>query len=333
MTPMPDVSTALGTELYPAGPLGPPGPGMPALGPHGSSEASAPAYPAMPRVPHGTAPIARTRQGYDQAPGHAPAPSRSEPAPRFAAYELEGNVSLQPSHRLLYLGIGGILVGIIALLAISIADNRDEPATAQSTPSRVAPGGGPDPVSAVGTAPGKPEAGKPEAGKPEAGKPETVRNDATVPATGSPDPAGRRATIHLHVVSTPSSAEVSLSGKSLGATPLDIDIERKTGSEPLTIHRARYQDVTVAVDVSRDYEHTVALVPLHDAGGATERERPGKPSSERESTRSTRSMDHDSAGSKRTQGLPPKEDCQPPDKINPYEKACHGHVCKPCPMP
>jgi serine/threonine-protein kinase len=25
------------------------------------------------------------------------------------------------------------------------------------------------------------------------------------------------------------------------------------------------------------------------------------------------------------------QDCQPPDKINPYEKACNGHVCKPCP--
>jgi hypothetical protein len=348
MTPVPDAATALVTELHPAGSVGPPGPGMPALGPHGSSEASAPAYPAMPRVPHGTAPIPRTRQGYDHAPGHAPAPSRSEPAPRFAAHELEGNVSLQPSHRLLYVGIGGMLIGIIALLAISIADNRDEPATSQSTPSRVAPGDGPDPVSAVGTAPGKPEAGKPEAGKPEAGKPEAgkpeagkpdaVRNDATVPATGSSDPAGRRATIHLHVISTPSSAEVSLSGKPLGVTPLDIDIDRKTGSQPLTIHRARYQDVTVAIDVGRDYEQTVALVPIRDSGGSTssgpgttERERPSKPPSERESTRPTRS-DRDGGGSKRT-GVPPKEDCQPPDKINPYEKACHGHVCKPCPTP
>jgi hypothetical protein len=231
------------------------------------------------------------------------------------------------------------------LLAISIADNRDESAAARSAPSRVASeGGGPEPVSVGGAAPGKPETSKPEVGKPEA-----VRNDATVPVTGSSDPAGHRATVHLHVVSTPPGAEVSLSSKSLGVTPLDVDIERRTGSEPLTIHRARYRDVTVEVDLGRDYEQTVALVPLPESaprtpatatsptgGGSTssgtERERPTRPSSDHDSTRSTRSMERDGAGSKRTQSLPSKEDCQPPDKINPYEKACHGHVCKPCPV-
>jgi hypothetical protein len=155
------------------------------------------------------------------------------------------------------------------------------------------------------------------------------------------------------VVSAPPGAEVSLSGKPLGVTPLDVDLERRTGSEPLTIHRARYQDVTVAVDLGRDYEQTVALVPLPEpgaprspAGGTptsagspgstssgTERDsRSGKPPADRD-TRSTRPADREGAGSKRTQGLPSKEDCQPPDKINPYEKACHGHVCKPCPTP
>jgi hypothetical protein len=342
-TPVPVAVAALAPDLHPAGSLGPPGPGMPALGPHASSEASAAAYPAMQRAPHGTPPIPRTRQGYDHAPGHAPAIGRSEPAPRFAAHELEGNVSLQPSHRLLYVGIGVVLVGIIVLLAISIADNRDDPAIARSAPVQVAPGGGgPEPVPAVVSAPGKPEPAKPA----------TVRNDATAPTGGSSEPAGRRATVHLHVVSAPPSAEVSLSGKPIGVTPLDVDIERKTGSEPMTIHRARYQDVTVAVDLGRNYEQTVALVPLPEAGaprapgggtssgpgnpgGSTSSgtERDGRrPPSEHDS-RPTRATDRDGAGSKRTQGLPPKEDCQPPDKINPYEKACHGHVCKPCSTP
>ncbi len=332
-TPVPVAVAALAPELPPAGSLGSPGPGMPPLGPHASSEASAAAYPAMHRAPHRTPPIARTRQGYD----HAPAIGRSEPAPRFAAHELEGNVSLQPSHRLLYIGIGVVLVGIIVLLAISIADNRDEPATARSAPSRVAPGGGgPEPVSAVGAATGKPEAGKPE----------TVRSESTVPAGGSSDPAGRRVTVHLHVVSAPPSAEVSLSGKPLGVTPLDVDIERKTGSEPLTIHRARYQDVTVAVDLGRNYEQTVALVPLPEprapggtassAGGSTgsgpgANERDGRKPPVDHDSRSTRPTGRDGVGSKRTQGLPPRADCQPPDKINPYEAACNGHMCKPCP--
>ncbi|HEX8107408.1 MAG TPA: hypothetical protein VF516_06735 [Kofleriaceae bacterium] len=126
------------------------------------------------------------------------------------------------------------------------------------------------------------------------------------------------------------------------------DGERRAGSEPLTIHRARYQDVTAPVDLGRDFEQTVALAPLPEpgtakasgggasssAGGSTGAERDGRSSGK------SSSADHDSrtvrptsrdGGSKRS-GLPPKEDCQPPDKFNPYEAACHGHVCKPCPV-
>jgi hypothetical protein len=152
------------------------------------------------------------------------------------------------------------------------------------------------------------------------------------------------------VVSTPAGAEVSLSGKPLGVTPLEVDLERRTGSEPLTVHRARYQDVTTALDLGRDSDQTVALAPVPEPGtsrapgggtsgnpggstsAGTERDgRPtGKsPAADRDS-RSTHPTDRDAAGGKRTQSLPAREDCQPPDKINPYEKACHGHVCKPC---
>jgi serine/threonine-protein kinase len=315
MSPVAVAAATPAPDLYSQGALG-------AVGPHGFNDArsgSGPAHPATPRAPHGTPPIARTRQGYDQAPGYGPgygpgyapgygpgyapdlAVSHSEPAPRFEAHELEGNVRLQPSHRLLYIGIGVVLVGIIVLLAISIADNRDEPTATPGPPSSqpVASGGGGEPAT---TSP-------------------PVRAGSTAPAAASADPApGHRATIHLHVVSTPPGAEVSLSNKPLGVTPLDIDIDRRAGSEPLTIHRARYQDVTHAVDLGRDFEQTVALAPVAEpgtartSGGAS----PARPTS------------RDGGGTKRT-GLPPKEDCQPPDKFNPYEAACHGHVCKPCP--
>jgi hypothetical protein len=295
----------------------------------------------MPRAPHGTPPIARTRQGYDHAPGYAPgyapdygpnpalAVSRSEPAPRFEPHELEGNVRLQPSHRLLYLGIGVVLVGIIVLLAISIADNRDEPAAAPGSSSS---------RSAVGSRSAESE---PPPTPP-------IRSEATAPAANSAEPTTvRRATIHLHVVSTPPGAEVSLSGTPLGVTPLDVDIERRTGSEPLTIHRTRYQDVTLTVDLGRDYEQTVSLTPLPEpvtqrppgggtsSGGSSGADRDGRSAGRGpdRDARSPRPTERDGAGTRRTQSLPPREDCQPPDKINPYEKACHGHVCKPCPTP
>jgi serine/threonine protein kinase len=304
-------------------------PGMSTLGPHGFPDArsgSGPAHPGMHRPPHGTQPIARTRRGYDAAPGVA----RSEPMPRFEAHELEGNVSLQPSNRLLYMGIGGVLVGIIVLLAISILDNRNETPATATPPVAPRPSGAGDPSgpSPGGTAPVRPEAAA---------------------AAGSTEPApGRRAMIHLHVVSTPAGAEVSLSGKPLGVTPLDAETERRTGSEVLIIHRARYQDIAAAVDLSRDYDQIVTLAPISEPartpGGASPAGNAGS-SGERDGRTVTRSpsTDHDprpahpsgrDGSSKRTSpGLPPKDlDCQPPDKLNPYEAACHGHVCKPCPV-
>ncbi len=320
MSPVAVAAATPAPALHAPGALGaPPGPGMPTLGGHGFNDArseSGAAHLAMNRAPHGTPPIARTRQGYDHAPGHALDPaldpalavSHSEPAPRFEAHELEGNVSLQPSKRLLYLGIGVVLVGIIVLLAISIADNRDEPpSTPRPTPSQGASGsGGPEPGPTAAT---------------------TARAESTAPEAGSSEPgSGHRATIHLHVVSTPPGAEVLLSGKPLGVTPLDVDLERRTGSEPLTIHRARYQDVTAPVDLGRDFEQTVALSPLPEPGG----ERSGKPQTT-DHDKTVRPPSRDGGGSKRS-GLPPREDCQPPDKFNPYEAACHGHVCKPCPV-
>jgi serine/threonine-protein kinase len=265
----------------------------------GHRSESGPAHGALPR---GSQPIVRTKPGY----ANAPATSRSEAYPRFDAHELDGNVSLQPSNRLLYLGLGVVLIGIIVLLAISIAEGPDElPPTSRasqsglrSEPSRAA--------ASAGAATLKPEAVKPEAFRAEA-------------AGGDPAPSARRASIHLHVVSTPPGAEVSLSGKPIGTTPLDAETERRVGTEVLTIHRARYQDVTVAVDLGHDYDQTVILIPVAEpaaAKPAAERERPPARPAQRARPAAPSSD---------------KDDCQPPDKINPFEKACHGKVCKPCP--
>jgi len=262
---------------------------------------SGPAHGALPR---GSQPIVRTKQGY----ANAPAMSRSEAYPRFDAHELDGNVSLQPSNRLLYIGLGVVLVGIIVLLAISIVEGPDElPPTTRSSQSQSGTRSEPSRVAGAGAAATTVKPVKPEAFRAE--------------ATGGADPApsARRASIHLHVVSTPPGAEVSLSGKPIGTTPLDADTERRVGTEVLTVHRARYQDVTVAVDLGHDYDQTVLLIPVAEpaaAKPAPERERPPSRPATRERARPAAQS---------------KDDCQPPDKINPFENACHGHVCKPCP--
>ena len=263
-------------------------------------------------LPVGTQPIARTRQGYANAPAMSP----SDLYPRFDARELEGHVSLQPSNRLLYIGLGVVLVGIIVLLAISIAEGPEELPVA---PPRSSLQGA---ASKRSTAEPRPDRGHEVAAaapsvaalKPEVVKPEAFR-------------------IRVHVISTPANAEVLLGGKPLGTTPLTTDLESRRGSDVLTIHRARYQDVTATIDLARDYEQSVTLVPIPEPAQA-------RPAPERDtravpSDRDSRPSGRPPAGRVRVTppaSPPAKEpDCQPPDKINPFEKACHGQVCQPCP--
>jgi hypothetical protein len=265
--------------------------------------------PAHHALSQGSQPIARTRQGY----ANAPVTSRSEAYPRFAPQELDGNVSLQPSNRLLYVGLGVVLIGIIVLLAISIADGPEQSAPPLRSPSSqvVPPTESPVPART---------AAEPGTLKPDVVKPEAFRE--STPAGAEAPPVGRRESIHLHVVSTPPGAEVSIAGKLLGATPLDTAIERRTGTDTLTIRRPRYQDVTATIDLSTDFTRTVALVPIPEAV-------PKPPDRGDHAAHPAPASRPPARDSKRPGGK--DEDCQPPDKINPYELACHGHVCKPCP--
>jgi hypothetical protein len=272
--------------------------------PHAFSEQPRSESGAAHPLPPGAPPIVRTRQGY----ANAPTMTRSDPYPRAEAQEIDLNVSLQPSNRLLYIGLGVVLIGIIVLLAISIADGPEQtapqpkPTSSQATP-------GESPAHALATEPG--------AGtlKPEVVKPEAFRESS--PAGSDAAATGRRELIHLYVVSTPPGAEVSLGGKLLGATPIDTAIERRAGTDTLTIHRPRYKDVTATVDLSADFTRTVALIPIPEAAPKPQ-DRGDRPAPHPPARDSKRPLGKD-------------EDCQPPDKINPYELACHGHVCKPCP--
>jgi serine/threonine-protein kinase len=262
--------------------------------------------PAHSALVHGSQPIARTRQGY----ANAPAMSRSELSPRFDASELDGNISLQPSNRWLYIGLGVVLVGIIVLLAVAIVDGPAE-----------LPGPSARPAPRTGAVPLKPDAVKPEAFR------DPALNAGGVDPAPGPAAGGRRTAVHVRVVSTPPGAEVSLSGKPLGVTPLDVDTERRTGTEVLTIHRARYRDISAAIDLTRDYESTVTLQPIPEPAAV-------KPAGGERDPRAAprdRPPVRDAKPRGQPANAPAKDDCQPPDKINPYENACHGHVCKPCP--
>ncbi|TMQ10443.1 MAG: PEGA domain-containing protein, partial [Deltaproteobacteria bacterium] len=260
-------------------------------------------------------PIVQTRPGY----ANAPTMTRSEPYPRGEAQELDLDISLQPSRRLLYLGISIVVIGIVVLLAYSFTERPDE----ASPPATAIPSQSPDGASSVSAQSGIADPGPVT---PPPVKPESVPRE---PQSGADTSPPRHDTIHLHVVTTPGGAEVSLSGKLLGATPLDTEIERRRGAEILTIHRTRYQDVVATIDLGTDYTQTVTLAPIPEPAPP----RPPVEHTTRPPDHTVRTVPHERSGNHDGKRPTKDDDCQPPDKFNPYELACHGHVCKPCPVP
>jgi len=58
---------------------------------------------------------------------------------------------------------------------------------------------------------------------------------------------------------------VLLAGKSIGTTPLDVKYKKGTGQAYLTVHRAKYVDVTTLIDLSGDFTKEVTLKKVEDA--------------------------------------------------------------------
>jgi serine/threonine protein kinase len=303
-----------------------------------SGSGSGPAHGALPLAAQASL---RQQQGYpggqseSSYPHYQPPPGTGE------------DIDLQPSRSLLYLGLGVALVGIIVVLVISIIGGSGEDLpplrrpTAAMTPENTPDGGmfRDDPDPEVVHNPGTAGAPRPEAGKPEAGKPEAAKPDATSLANG-PDAGAETASdesINIHVVTVPPGADVLLAGKVIGTTPLETKIKRGTGFGTLTVHRARFEDVTATIDLSGDYRRDLTLMAIPDepvarpsgqrdpkpAGG---RERPANPD---------RPPVHDVPHEPRPRPptvapVPPAKKCQAPDKINPFDTSCGGEPCPPC---
>jgi serine/threonine-protein kinase len=305
-----------------------------------SGSASGPAHSALPL---GSQAIARTRRGYTGAPGVGQ--SESSYPIYEPAQDPDLDVDLQPNRRLLYVGLGVVLIGIIVVLAISVADNDELPAP----PTRTAP------VAGTTTTPGPAEAAKPDLPS-EPARPGVAASGSSSATPGEPSQvnapavldAGAQAvsdeSISLHVDSTPEGADVLLAGKPIGVTPLDVRMKRTTGYKMLTVHRAKFQDATTTIDLSADCSRTVTLTPAPD-------EPPARPPSQGRD-RVPAGRDHgDRSPSDRTSGAgrshpappqpppqppppPPPQpagSCQDPRHVNPFDKSCDGEACPPCP--
>jgi serine/threonine protein kinase len=269
-------------------------------------------------LPLGVQQIARTRQGYANAPGGSQSEvsqQRYEPA-----YDGEVNVSLS-SNRLLYIGLGIVLVGIIVLLAIAIADSSDElpalprsPSTQPATPTRGEPARTDSPAPAV-----KPDGAPSRALTPEPVRPEAFRAEPSSRPSASAPASPTVDVISVHVLSTPQGAEVVLAGKSLGQTPLTVQIPRATGIVPLTVRHARFGDSTTKVDLSGDISIEVTLAAVPDHG-----DRAPRPTN-----RGERPAAHDAKG----HASPSSPQCQRPDRFNPFDDSCGGKPCPVCETP
>jgi serine/threonine-protein kinase len=270
---------------------------------------SGPAHGALPLAAQMIAP---NRQGY----ANAPSVSHSElPYPRYAQAAHDPNLELGPNNRLLYMGLGVVLVGIIVLLAIAIADSSDElpppPPRPATTFGAIDPAS-PPLLAVVGT-------GSAAVVTPEPVKPEPVRAE---PA-GAGSQAVRDESISLRILSTPPGADVLLAGKPIGTTPLETKIKRGTGAAMLTVHRAKFVDVTMPVDLTADVTKEVALVAVASEP-VPPPVRPAPPPV-RPPVRQVRPPPRDNRPRP-----PAAQKCQPPGQFNPFDTTCNGEPCKPC---
>ncbi len=302
--------------------------------------------PAHGALPLGSQLIARTRQGYTGAPGT----SQSEVSyPRYQPPDdPDANIDLHPNNRLLYIGLGIVLVGIIVLLAISIADSRsDDPRPTPPTPSSSTVAGDPPGSGEASPEPANPEAAKaggtPGAG-PNAARPGSDSPVATVQSNG-PDAGSATVSdesISIRVTSVPSGAEVTLADKVIGVTPLNTRIRRGTGIATLTLRHAKFADATATIDLSGDYKRELTLTALPEET-TVKPPTPGRDHEPRPPGTRDHSTPHD-GGTGRPHAAPqlpppsppappvapPAKKCQPPDKFNPFDTSCGGQPCPPC---
>jgi hypothetical protein len=282
-------------------------------------------------LPLGVQHIARTRQGYTGAPGA----SQSEVSQQRyeAPYDGALNVSLS-NHRVLYIGLGTVLVGIIVLLAIAIFSDDAAPASPSSTPTATERKGEPAAVessAAKSTPATKPEGAPaktltPEPVPPEAFRPEgATRQGAAVPKPATVD------VISVHVLSTPRGAEVLLAGKSLGVTPLTVEIPRATGIVPLTVRHPKFGDNTTKVDLSSDISAEVTLAAAPEPARPSVKERPDRADRGERGDRS-RPNRGEKAPARDSKNAPTSgaQQCQRPDRYNPFDTSCGGQPCPAC---
>ncbi|HET9991938.1 MAG TPA: protein kinase, partial [Kofleriaceae bacterium] len=288
-------------------------------------------------------PIASTRHGY--ASGGA----MTAPGAGYPRYEPTGDdvdVQLRPNRKLLFLGIGAALVGLVVIIVLVAS-------------------GGSKLKDTDGLAVGSDSAGSAEAGSAEA---------VTPPA---PPPIDDHITIH--VGSLPKGADVLIAGTKVGVTPFDGKLKRGAAVTTLVVRMAGYADFNSKIDLAGEYSNdkiTLAKLepkpevkpdsPVATDRGSAEEPKPNatEPKPDTAESKNDTKVDpfkdpkHPTTTTHVATPVvhnpvhnpvphtnppvntahetpahvapPPKPKCQPAGQINPFDTSCNGKACPPC---
>jgi len=204
---------------------------------------------------HATIPTTRT--GYANAPGIR----RSNMSHNDVAYPRyeppEDDLRLRPSRRPLMIGIGILAIGVVIVLVVGLRGGNVE------TPNTITPSGSDESHTDPGqTVPPTAKVNDPQA-------PAIVPIDASAAIAVTVDaavvePPTVEESIGIRVISDPPGANVLLSGKPIGTTPLDTKIPRGTGAATLRVQRAGYVEIETKIDMTGDFSKEVTLVKVAD---------------------------------------------------------------------
>ena len=297
--------------------------------PQGPGSGSGPAHSMIPSTRHGYTSGAQSR-GDVSYPRYEPPPGGTD----------DDDLRLRPNRRPLFIGLGIAGVGLIILLAMTLggsgdSDTKEAPIIMDDKGSDTDSAG---PGSNHGEAPDP-------APKVKAGSADTraVAPDAAPRSgsgSGSAETVVENQSVMIDIRSEPKGADVILAGKVIGTTPFTAKRAKGQGFSMITVHKARFIDVTTEIDLADDFTSEIKLKPAEEPvtnvtkkpGTDTKKPDPKKnpgtttttikkpdPSKNPGNTRKPDTTTNTVTPTKK------KPDCQPPAQYNPLDDR---PVCK-----
>jgi serine/threonine protein kinase len=175
--------------------------------------------------------------------------------------EPSGEVLLKPNRRPYVIGAAAVVVVLAVVIAMTIGGSGGNVGVSGSA---AAPSAAPE--QNLNAAPVEPTSPPPA----QAGSDGSAAAAAAAPGSAAPgaeadQPPIDDEMVSIRVVSEPPGADVLITGMSIGTTPIDVKYKKGTGQAYLTVHRAKYVDVTTLIDLSGDFTKEVTLKKVEES--------------------------------------------------------------------